>query len=476
MRLLEITNVDLARNSDIGSSYVSRLRQGERKLPKEPEFLESVSRHILKVARKKGRLELLSQMVGMTDIGEMEEQISYLTNWFCSKVTVSDVISTLMTQIPEEDIKDLVQKHRRQTFSEPVCQYYYGIEGSKQANIQLFKDILKSDKLTKIMWFIDEPMDWTPYEETSLDEYTDYLKAIISQGHQIKIIYRVDRFIGVFSQFNFWLPIFMAGNIFAYKYSGSKDQCFSRTLCIAEGVGAISRHSIVKNKNDRVTTYTKEKRAMDSMAIDFEYLLTQSEPIAIVNKDNNIENYKKFIENLNLNKGDIYYRGQKPGFYTMPEELAVKIDRENPDLDFLPTYFYGREKFFKLVENVNTVEDISLLQEEGDYKILFGGDFIPYSKGDYILHLEEILRLLKKYDKYQLNFSNKGPLKVSILVTENDGMIIDKLYNPRVLSLVQDSDLVKEFINYVKTIQDNSAISKKSQVISYIEKVLNSVK
>lgn len=56
---------------------------------------------------------------------------------------------------------------------------------------------------------------------------------------------------------------------------------------------------------------------------------------------------------------------------------------------------------------------------------MFSGRVIEYTKEDFKKHILEIIRLLKKYDNYELYGSENLRENVSITINENYGLIID---------------------------------------------------
>ncbi|NLM06113.1 MAG: hypothetical protein GX219_04240, partial [Tissierellia bacterium] len=59
MTALEVSNASLAKEIFLDSSYISRLRNGKRNLPSEPDFISNLSSYLFYIAMEKGRIKLL---------------------------------------------------------------------------------------------------------------------------------------------------------------------------------------------------------------------------------------------------------------------------------------------------------------------------------------------------------------------------------------------------------------------------------
>lgn len=476
MNLLDITNTELANKAYLDPSYISKLRKGSRKLPKDPAFLEDISVFMIDQAKSKGRMDLLGQMIEAPIFLEEEtNQSIFLANWLSSKVELTDIISSLLKEISEEDLRLVVDPFIKKRSQEEV--YYYGTKGRQEAMLRLFQALHSSEKKTKVRWYSDEPLEWTFQDNDFLEEYANHIGKLLSQGHEVEIFYNNKDYMDILSTFSFWAPFLMTGNVEPYIYDAVTDENLLRVHCAVEGICGLISMPSVTNGEDRLTVYITDPRAVESMSKDFDYMLDVSRPLAEVSRENITESYETMFTNLFKEEGNYYYKDIKPSFHTLPEKVAKNLDESYPGMGIMKTYRFAREMFNQVVEEGENIEDILLLDTDGDeFHILFGGLTLEYSREDYIDHLEEIIRLLNTKPNYDIHFSEVSTSAFSLMINSGGGVLIERYYDPKTLVYIKDKDLGKAFADCFKDRLAGAEVKGGDDSIRYIREVIDQIK
>lgn len=471
MDLLSISNLELSRNAGLDPSYISILRSGKRKLPQHAEFINRFSEYFIERSDKSGRTALLDDLTGAPAFEEKEDRIKYLTNWLESKVNVTDMVSDLLQKISEEEVYQIVEPYiALEEKTHNPDRYYFGIEGRRQANIQVFKEMLESKTPKTHMSYLSLPVPWWTEGYDEDGEYKKLLSQVIQAGNDIEIIVPTFNYSSLLESITAWLPFLMTGRVKPYKLENSVKSDINNTLCLVEDMSAIWSVSVDNGKDDQITSYTRNKQVIETKLNEFNYLKSKSEPIVTTKNEDIILNYRKMFEKINRGGGSFYYSDYYPSFFTQPEEVAKKIDEKHPDMIYLPMYYYARKQFERILENNPVLENTNLLPNHIESAhTQYAGNILEYSREDFILHIKEILRLLKTYPNYNIVFGDLGDNKVSFMTNEDNGVIIEKYNDPQTLFFIKEKEITQGFKIHFLQSYESSQIKGKEETIKYIE-------
>jgi len=483
MTALEVSNASLAKEIFLDSSYISRLRNGKRNLPSEPDFISNLSSYLFYIAMEKGRIKLLEDITGENLSKSNEDSTMCLSNWLTSRNNLKEMIKDLLQDISSHELKkDIDNKLINNYELRKESRYYYGDKEKYEAIITVLQNVMKEEKPKTLIWYSSQNKDYYLDDEEFHEELSNSIGEVLNHGHKIIIIYEVGNDIKETLRFiKIWIPFLISGNVLPYLYPRDSLNLLSRSiiprnfLSVSENKAAIISLPTGKLEEDLLTVYIKDKEEISALYYNLEVFLEGCDlMLEIANKDI-ANNYKKMFDSLNKGDGSFYFMGNTPALYTLPENLAEKIQRENPNLNFLTPYRYGRKKFFKALQNKPNYESIILSKIEehgGDYKLLFAGTFLNYSKEDYLVHIEEIIRLLKEERNYNLFFRESSSVELAIMIKEDGGLIAEKYNKPETLFFTKCISFIDVFICYFNSLIEGSKLKEKGDVIKYLESII----
>lgn len=474
MKLLNVSNVELAKAVYIDPSYISKFRKGERKLPRNSEFLFDICDYLVSVAIEKNRLNLVKDLLACKEEKNLEEISMNMYEWLILKNSVAEIINKLIGDISEENFntyKIEEQKILDKSIEKVETKYYYGSQGNKNCIEDVIKAVLSSKTKNNVYWNLAQS-DSSNFEiENYYFKYSELTRELVKNGRDIKLIfsdkdYHIQLIILLYNM----LTLFMTRRITPYLCKNKKINTVN-TMVVVDGEMTALEFSNYDDLDNRVSILTNEKGIIEyNKGLLDNYIRDSVLLINVVNYEDS-ENYQNIYSSIYGNEGRYFLIEGYFSFYTLPEETALKIDRENPNLNFWKTYVKARKGFISMLESNGGIE-IFQIQNVQKYNILFSGRVIEYTKEDFKKHILEIIRLLKKYDNYELYGSENLRENVSITINENCGLIIESYNSSNKLIQITDHNLNKQFVKYTFNKIKNAKIKGKIEVINYLESLI----
>lgn len=476
MKLLSVSNSELAKAVYIDPSYISKLRKGKRKAPKSSEFLFDISDYFVELADKKNMLHLLKDIVGCPDEDDTDEISLVVYEWLVLKDSVVDIVSKLMSDISEHDFGELKNSERLiglQSDKEiNITEYYYGIAGKKDCIKKIFGKIIKPDRSVTVFWKINE---WDSHffeEEDHYYEYYELTKELLDNDGRIVLLFSDEGYyIKLIILMNKFLPYFINKKIIPYLYNKA-DGYGVNAVILVENEITLLRLPNYENLDNAAFMSTNEIGMINYSKGLFDSLLSKSNPIIDVLEYDDVDAYIKGYEQICDMDGRYYYMEANLPFYSLPKTLARKIDKEYPELNFYEVYEQSNRTYLSILKNNGGCEVFDIRERE-KYCFLFQGKLIEYSKSDFECHLKEIISLMKKYERYEVYISKDIVKNTSLLINDKGGLIIERYNRKNKLIRAQDKKINKQFIRYIFNIREKSGLKTKEEVISYLKNLLD---
>ncbi|MDD4083682.1 MAG: hypothetical protein PHD05_09900 [Sphaerochaetaceae bacterium] len=395
MKVTRTTNSDLSRRLPLSSSYISRLRNGKRSLPKIPAFLPNLVNYFVDKLTQENWKD-----IGFDEIPENKEKT--LEKWFLEKAHV------FPSDYPKESKK---------TFD---C--YFGNEGKRLLVIRFFEDVMKIDKKQTLLLYSNENMEWLLSDPVFFDAWQKYLVKILKLGNSIIIIHNLNRNLNeMYESLKKWVPLYMTGGIKPYFCNHLRDGIFQQSFFIAPESGAILSSSVKDNTEKMPNFYFHSIEIINSLIREYKNFLKISSSFLICYKEEN-----QAVKDFFICEGPIFT--VQPGFSlpTLPEDALKGMNEE-----YILCWRIA-VKNFKASLKKEKVSDLGQLytpQEINEGVLLpFSGIFsfnrLYYTKESYLLHLKSILEFFIKYENYDFKINERRSCLQTYLVKENQEFLV----------------------------------------------------
>lgn len=455
MECLDISNVQLASEIHLDPSYISKLRNGKRKLPAHPDFLEIASEYFVEETLNKNQEEVMAKILQTSWPKAKGEAVELIHRWLRDEYGKGDLISNLLYQISHSGLpQDLAELPDMELQKPAATDFYYGREGKRQAVIRFFEEILSEEGATHMKLFSDENMLWMLEKKEFSRIWGAMFSDCLKKGSKVTIIHNLSRNLDeLIESLIRWLPVYMTGKISPYYFPRKRDGIFERTLFIAEDLAAISSNALTHNSDGMLNLYLKDRDAVAALELEFDRYLELCRPLMNIVNDNFASEYPKLYQEVLSGGGDIYYRGAYPSFISLPESLALEIDRMDPSFGFYAHYVEARGALFKVLEEHKVHVMINLPKKDEpaplQQGIFLGAGSLLLNEEQRKRHYREILRLAREYDHYKVYLDKDIDPKLSVFLRTEAGVVVERGAYPPTLFGITEGNMVSAFYYYL---------------------------
>lgn len=355
---MEITGTNnslLARELPLSVSYISRLRSGERKLPEDPHFLDSL-------------VHFFSR--------EMNSEIWIQSELPCTETELAKWLS--------DDKLPLVRKNE----NIEDCKIFFGDRGKQKAIQLLFEKTLASNSSKSIYIYSNENLDWF----FEYKEYHSNIKKLLLQlmeKNKIVIIHDFHRLPSeLFPAVEFWLPLYRYGKIESYICPIARDGLITQTLVVSPGIGVVRSNSVQNQTENMAIYYFDSIPAVDSSFEEYQNLKKNCKKIICATSDDNKRDFfdlkKKFkqSEDILINFGSNSDLANDN--YKKRIDILFENDLKNPDtVDKIISEIKNNPNYNATF--ISNISDISCLQIKESQGIIVSDKF--FIKEDSLIRL-----------------------------------------------------------------------------------------
>lgn len=471
MKITDTTNSHLARIAKLDSSYISRLRNGARSPAKKENYLMHFADYFAKNLNQDYQRVAFCQAADIklsTLSNKTEELNKIIYMWLTGDSFVKkDSVEHFVEKLSLFSVKkptQLVPIDNIETTDGLIInsEIYFGNIGKRNAVIKFLSLVLQYKKTSTLYLFSDEDMLWLIEEPEFMAKWALLMTKIIEKGNRIKIIHTVNRSLDeMLAAISQWMPLYLSGAIEPYYYPKFRDGVFKKTLFLAPETAAIVSSTIGQgNENSANYLYT-DKAILFSLLDEFDSYLSLCRPLIHIFTKTSRDRYLSVLSELESEKGDSIIKSATLSNITMPKELVSSIiSRSTSDnKKEFQAYLRERANRFEKGLTTNRFVEIIVFPEITDiisekipicFSDMINEELLFYTAKEYKSHLQNIIRLLEKYDNYNVYLGEKKQTdNITLYVKEEIGVIVAKNELPSVMFAINESNMTAAFWDYM---------------------------
>lgn len=297
IKLAGMSNRRLGKEAGLDQSYISRLRRGERIPRYRSPYLIQICEVLLNSIIKDGKIRDLSLLTSISEEDLFEKEGSDgLRRWLFGYGTVTGYLAAEELMGTIASIDEMIEKARTETSWEyDIDQMleeagknnagiecgnewrYVGVDGIRSAVTRFLAEMLQNGE-KEVLLYCDQSMDWME------GDFGLTLKALmielIRSGVKIHIIHNVDRLMTeLVTAVEWWMPLYLSGNISSSYCRRSAGKRFSHTLFIRPGKACIAGTSAVGLESRAVYHYSTDSETAGLAEDSFNSILKGSLPL-----------------------------------------------------------------------------------------------------------------------------------------------------------------------------------------------------
>ncbi len=300
---LKINISDFANSLGYDTSFISRIRNNERKPSDIDSFIDKVSSYVLDKCNSIEEKKLICTLLNCS-IKDLQNPAKYkelFANWIVSSENNSkSLIKNFLTTLDSFNINDYIKTDfsKIKIPTAPVIfksnKIYYGDIGRKQAEADFLKTTLISKSIEPIFFYSNLPISETGKDENFKKKWILAITMLLKKGLHLNMVHDISRplnemLLGLES----WLPVYMTGSISPYYFENKPSNILLNMHCTSGSIALVGE--FIKGENSRFYLTTK-KDELNYFKEKSKYLLSKAKPLMKIFKEENENDFNRFIE------------------------------------------------------------------------------------------------------------------------------------------------------------------------------------
>lgn len=487
MTITNTKNSTLGRVLSFDPSYISRIRNGSRKMHKNKSIITNISLYFAQVIKEPYQKTAIANAINMdiewpSDASEAEK---YIYKWLSDDddfdhEAIRNILIKFSTNKPTDSIKTSSFDSEK-TISKNG--YFYGNDGLRTAILNLIRSACLANNCHTLLINFSDNIKYLGSDTDYLKNLNQLLFEFIGKGGSVIMIHPLTKdFKKMIGSVEKWLPLYMTGLMEPYYYPKSKDGIYQRTLLVSEKTCALSSISICNNTNNSLTTLTDDKDAIKAFEEEFYDYYQLCKPIFNVYNPTKINQFWEVLQKFRTYNSNRIILDNNLSIYSMPIEIIDNNFKKTNNKILFNLYNQSISSFKEhMQKGYTTLEIISLPKinelEANEFKMTIGYTSDPivitYTKNDLKLHLENIIKLLKQYKNYNIVITTRKMNNIHIYSLENYGTIIARNYPSPIAFVITEKNMTSSFWEYLT--YTFATHSKKEKVIAFLEKYIKNL-
>ncbi|MCR4805022.1 MAG: hypothetical protein K5981_05145 [Clostridia bacterium] len=320
MTLTGTTNSMLARALNFDTSHISRIRRGERGVPRKQPFIEPAGTYFARKIREPYLIsaaeELLQCGSGQWP-GETDAAAKMLTGW----------LSDDAANLPRESAKG----DRSIALPEETDSFFFGNAGKRKAVLLFLDRALAEGASARLTLHSDENMSWLTEDRAFLDTWMQKMAQILRAGGRVRIAHSLSRDITEMLQaIRGWMPLYMCGHIEPFYCPRIRDGIYKRTCFILQGKMAITSLSIgeeTEGMGNVLITGRTMVRALEKEQGNFFALCR---PVMRIYRTGEAEAFDEEFQRFLRDRGTLHTAGCPQTIASLGESLKSALSADEP--------------------------------------------------------------------------------------------------------------------------------------------------
>lgn len=484
MHAQNVSSSRLAKALSVDTSLVSRWRKGTRTPGRNSGYIHEIAAYFVMHADLDYQKAALYELIGLRPDSKRKNNhqlISALENWLQQESTPDTAAFTgffrelsRFTAAPAPmPAAAPLQLPKGQAVTSEI---FYGIEGKRRGVLRFLALAAEQEAPRTLLLYSDEDMDWMIADRSFLEQWSLLLGKVIAKGNKIKIIHTVNRDLSeMLVAIERWLPLYMTGAIEPYYYPKYRPCVFRRTMFLLPDIAALTSECHIDRTEQAPNFLHTEPQLLASLQGTFQAYLELCRPLMRIITRQNPADILELLAEFDDQPGDFFYKANSPSFLSMPAALLEGLLQRAYSPAFPKEYLLDFHK--KRMESFQTqlaaysyTEIISLPSLENilggrvliPLSVLFADQTIYYTPDEFLLHIQNVLRLVQQYKNYNL-YDFPNPLSgVNLTVKEDVGALITKGTQPPAIFAFNQLNMTDAFFSFMRN--DHSSIPAREKM------------
>ena len=467
---LDISVSGLSKALSFDSSYLSRIRSGQRKPADMDKFIIETAGYIARTYSPSAIAGLIKEPA--EELVPVGRCASKLCSWFSSEtMRHSDYFGELLHQLDAFNIEkymsnvhfsQAVQAREPEMLSLP--KYYYGFDEMKKGELDFFRTVASSGANTAVYMCNSIPMEALTLDTAYMRAWMQSIAMMIMKGADIHIIHDVDRpsdemMLGLMS----WIPLYMTGKVTSFYLPDASNRIYCHTDYVSDNA-ALYGECITGYHNEGKYCLTQSETDLDYYKRRAQRLFSKAKPLVKTYRAENQESFFNFENSEVLSDGTRYNLHSSLPIYTLPKDVLESMLENNcfeeSNKEAVRSYIsLQKEKTETILKSAAICDEIYVLSEEAFEKepvyLSLSGMFLEkglrYTYHEYLWHLAATRQFAEAHSGYDLHTDAVQIFRnIQIQVNAGKWVIVSKNNAPAIHFVIKHPKLIRAFEDFCR--------------------------
>ena len=302
---LNINISDIAKSIGYDTSFISKVRNKNRKPSDLSDFSKKTADYVIKNYQNSEQKDLVSSLINcsLSDLNNTNKYQSLLETWLIShQENHSKLVKNFLSKLDSFDLNDYIGTDFKKVKvpTSPIIlknsKVFFGTEGRKKAEADFLKTTLLSKSKEPIFFYSNLPIAKAAQDETFKNKWMLAITMVLKKGLHLNMIHDIDRPLNeMLLGLENWIPIYMTGSISPYYFKKPPSNMFYESLYLSGSI-CVSGNCLKNNdENSRfyLTTKTDELYFFKEKA---KHMLSHAKPLMTIFKEKGKSEFDEFLK------------------------------------------------------------------------------------------------------------------------------------------------------------------------------------
>lgn len=313
---------------------------------------------------------------------------------------------------------------------------YRGLDGRRQAVVNLLQSVLGQDETCELLLVSEEPMDWLLGDPAFTRHWASLMLQMIRRGHQITVIHIVNRQSQDIALIvDYWLPLHLAGHMQSFYKPHYDDPAIRQSLFIVRNRLACRSLSSGPMDGQCVTEVSQDPVLVEHMTQVYAGYLSQCLPLLKAYGAHNAAELARELETWRSQR--LITLSQHLNIDCLPARTTGRLAALHGDA--LPAQNQSAAMVIDLVPDALLEDILSQGAVIGSDCTLFLDQpfqLDPAESAEWLLTVATALRTRKDYELYLYPASDAAALGCSLACYENQAALFAPLKASRAFTIL----------------------------------------
>lgn len=447
---LSLNVSELSRALNYDASYISRIRNGQRKPADPQEFATKITDFVTQKYQDDSQKSQVAALIGC-DADELEDPDAYRTSlfhWLTDQTQPSkNYMADFLEKLEQFDLNEYIRaihfdemKVPTAPFQFPTSRSYYGLKEMMDSELAFLKATVLSKSVEPVAMYSDMPMGEMAKDPEFPKKWMFGMAMMLKKGLHLNQIHNLDRsFEDMMLGLESWIPMYMTGQISPYYLKSDPGNVFHHFLKVS-GAAVLSGEAISGHHSEGRYYLSKTKEDIAYYTKRAEALLLNASPLMDIYREDHAGKLNAFLLADTSTPGKRRSILSSLPLYTLDSDYLkdflqkhrLSAKDQASILDFAQNQ---RDITEKILEHDVIEDEIPLLTEKDFYlhalslplSGMFFPDNIPVSYEEYLEQKKQAETFSCLHPNYHLTTSSSNPFQnLQIILHEGKWAMISK--------------------------------------------------